>query len=76
MNKYYEKQAHFFGNKTVDQNSGANLKNMFFANFAAFFLAFYTKSAENDYFDQRLACAAPKCWSKYTTIVPRTDDKY
>ena len=19
------------------------------------------------YFDQRLACAAPKCWSKYTT---------
>ena len=25
------------------------------------------KNAENDYFDQRLACAAPKRWSKYTT---------
>ena len=25
------------------------------------------KSAENDYFDQRLGCAAPKRWSKYTT---------
>ena len=23
--------------------------------------------AENDYFDQRLVCTAPKCWSKYTT---------
>ena len=22
---------------------------------------------ENDYFNQRLGCAAPKCWSKYTT---------
>ena len=28
------------------------------------FLAFY---AENDYFDQRLGCAAPKRRSKYTT---------
>ena len=26
-------------------------------------------NAENDYFDQRLACAAPKCWSKYTTYI-------
>ena len=26
-----------------------------------------TKSIENAYFDQRLECAAPKLWSKYTT---------
>ena len=26
------------------------------------------KNAENDYFDWRLECAAPKRWSKYTTI--------
>ena len=26
-----------------------------------------TKNAENDYFDQRLGCAAPKRWWKYTT---------
>ena len=24
---------------------------------------------ENAYFDQRLECAAPKCWSKFTTYV-------
>ena len=28
---------------------------------------FSTKTCENDYFDQRLGCAAPKRWSKYTT---------
>ena len=34
------KISNFFGNKTVDQCSGANLKNMFFANFLLFsFLA-------------------------------------
>ena len=32
------------------------------------FSAFLHKNAENDYFDQRLECAAPKRWSKYTTI--------
>ena len=26
------------------------------------------KNAENDYFDQRLGCAVPKHWSKYTTM--------
>ena len=26
------------------------------------------KNAENDYFDWRLECAAPKRWSKYTTV--------
>ena len=25
--------------------------------------------AENDYFDQRLECEAPKRWSKYTTSI-------
>ena len=30
-NMFLEKKAHFFGNKTVDQRFGANLKNMFFA---------------------------------------------
>ena len=31
------------------------------------FQLFSTKNAENDSFDQRLGCAAPKHWSKYTT---------
>ena len=35
--------------------------------FFAFFQLFNTKTAENDYFDQRLGCIAPKCWWKYTT---------
>ena len=55
--------------------SGANLKkqNNFFAEFctkfATFcvFSAFQHKNAENDYFDQCLGCAAPKCPAKYTT---------
>ena len=29
--------------------------------------AFSTKNAENYYFNQRLGCAAPKRWIKYTT---------
>ena len=28
-----------------------------------------TKNAENDYFDQRLGCTAPKRWLKYTTVI-------
>ena len=60
--------------KTSDQRLGANSKNPFLINFTpnlllfAFFHFFRTKNAENDYFDQRLACAAPKGWSKYTTL--------
>ena len=56
-------------NLTVDQCSGANLKNLFFQKFAAnfckflAFLVFCSENAENDYFDQRLACTAPKRWS-------------
>ena len=36
------------------------------ANFFACFHLFTTKNIENAYFDQRLECAAPKCWLKYT----------
>ena len=37
---FLEKKTHFLGNKTVDQRSGANLKNVFFAKICAKFLAF------------------------------------
>ena len=44
----------------------------FFAKICCKFLAFLSflaeKNAENDYFDQPLECAAPKRWSKYTTL--------
>ena len=50
-------KANFFGNKTVDQRSGANLKKRVFAKlcgkFLAFFKIFSRKNTENDYFDQR-----------------------
>ena len=35
-----EEKAHFFGNKTVDQRSGANSKKLFFAQICCKFLAF------------------------------------
>ena len=51
---------------------GANLKNMFLQNFAANFLLFFQlfaiKNVKIAYFNQRLDCAAPKRWSKYTAI--------
>ena len=28
-----------------------------------------TYNTENDYFNQRLECAAPKRWSKFTTLL-------
>ena len=37
--------------------------------FFAFFQFFSTKNAENEDFDQRLGCAAPKRWLKYTTTM-------
>ena len=40
----------------------------FAANFLLF-QVFCSKNAENDYFDQHLECAAPKRWSKNTTMV-------
>ena len=67
----HEKKVHFFGNKTVDQRFGANLKKHVFCKLllqiSCFLKLFCSKNAENDYFDQRLECAAPKRWSKYTT---------
>ena len=59
---------------TLNQRLGANSKNIFLLNFTkiyylfAFLQLFSTKSAENDYFDQCFGCAAPKPWSKYTTV--------
>ena len=35
-----------------------------------------SKNAEKDDFDQRLECAAPKRWSKYTTYNISTHCKY
>ena len=68
---FLEEKANFFGNKTVDQRSGANSKILFFAKnllqISCFFQDFCSKNAENDYFDQHLDCAAPKRWSKYTS---------
>ena len=43
-------------------------KTCFLQNFAANFLLFSVKNAENDYIDQHLECAAPKRLSKYTTL--------
>ena len=39
--------------------------------FPSFFLLvlLYAKNMKKAYSDKRLACAAPKCWSKYTTNV-------
>ena len=62
----------FLGNKTLDQHLRANSKILF--NFSpnlllfALFQLFSTKNAENDYFDPRLGCAAPKRRLKYTTV--------
>ena len=41
-----------------------------FPQFSNFFLfsAFCMKNVKQVYFDQCLECAAPKCWSKYTTF--------
>ena len=61
----------FSGNKTLNQHSSANLKKTFLLlNFASNFLLFQlfsVKNIEKASFDQDLECAAPNCWSKYTT---------
>ena len=71
----------FFGNKILDQCFGAKPKKPAFAKFCKKFLCFLalsTKNVENDYFDQHLACAAPKSSSKYTTSMIKKfpNDKY
>ena len=40
--------------------------------FFLFFQPFCTTNIEKAYFDQRLEWEAPKCWSKYTTVVYAT----
>ena len=40
---------------------------IFWIKFVTFFSFFALKNAKNYYFNQRLGCAAPKCWPKYTT---------
>ena len=70
----FQKTA-FSLNKTVDQHLGANSEYQFLLNFTpnlllfGCFSVFCTKSAENDYFNQRLGCAALKHWYKYTAHV-------
>ena len=62
----------FWGNKTLNLCFGANLKKPFFVPNLLLFYVFWlfsTKNAENDYFNQRVRCAGPKRWSKYTTMV-------
>ena len=54
----------------VDQPSGANFKKS--VQISCFFQEKTCKNAENDYFDQRLECAATKRWSKYTTYIGST----
>ena len=44
------------------------LQICYFFYFFYFFSAFCIKNAVNDYFNQCLGCAAPKCWLKYTTL--------
>ena len=64
------KKKLFFWNKTFGQRFGANYKKLFFAEICSkfvYFLHFFAFNTENDYFDQNLGCAAPKCWLKYTT---------
>ena len=62
---------------SLHQNAGwkfYSLKKELFHVFKAFFLfsdvfsCHSTKTAENDFFNQCLGCAAPKCWSKNTTF--------
>ena len=65
--------GHFNGTESPCET---NLKKTFFCKillqicyFFAFFQLFAKKYAENDYFNQHLGCGAPKCWSKYTTLI-------
>ena len=68
---FREKKAHFFGIKQSTSDLVQTYKTCFLQNFAANFLLFWlfsTKNAEHNYFNHYLECAAPKRWSKYTTV--------
>ena len=58
-NVFLEKKNIIFGNKTVDQRSGANLKKCVFAQICCKFLAFLklfcSKNNKNNFLDQRLS---------------------
>ena len=45
---FLEKKAYFFGNKTVDQRSGASSKKLFFAEICCKFLAFLVFCSKNN----------------------------
>ena len=74
---FFPVKMHFFGNKTFDQRFGANNKTILFhmlkmlnKSIILCSLVRVTISALKNvkaYFDQRLDCAAPKRWLKYTT---------
>ena len=68
----FREKIWFFGNKTLVQRFGANLKNCFLQNFAAnfSFLSFFSFLAQKHWkwALQCLECSAPKCCSKYTTL--------
>ena len=62
--------------QTLHQGSGAISKKNYFAklcvnfvSFSSFFWLSDRRNVEKAYFDQHLECAAPKCWSKYTTAI-------
>ena len=62
----------FFCKKSLKKHQNAcrlfySQKSVILKKFAANFLLFCIKNFENDFFDQRLECTAPKRWSKYTT---------
>ena len=54
------------GDKILVQLLGASPK-ICFASFLFLFLVFL-HLLQKTYFDQRLECTAPECWSKYTTL--------
>ena len=72
--RVFREKSSFFGNKTLDQSSGANV---FFEKICSKFLAFLAflqKNAENDHFDQHWSAQHPNAGQniQYTTHVKLT----
>ena len=53
--------------KTLDQCLVQTSRTCFLQDLFLHFLVFKQKNVKNAYFNQRLECAVPKHWSKYTT---------
>ena len=53
---------------SLDKTIRINKKITFKLRQVCSFSAFQHKHVEKAYFHQHLECAAPKCWSKYTTV--------